>query len=129
MAALMASACSENEVIGFMDEVKLSSSYVAIPVEGGENTITVEAKSDWKIDNIITKITTNKDGSVDTTWSQMPDWLTITPMEGKAGKTTRYGLFLPGCVRVPRYSRICSGVSSSTYARAAWKLPQPHVPR
>ena len=73
MAALMASACSENEVIGFMDEVKLSSSYVAIPVEGGENTITVEAKSDWKIDNIITKITTNKDGSVDTTWSQMPD--------------------------------------------------------
>ena len=88
MAALMASACSENEVIGFMDEVKLSSSYVAIPVEGGENTITVEAKSDWKIDNIITKITTNKDGSVDTTWSQMPDWLTITPMEGKAGKTT-----------------------------------------
>ena len=54
MAALMASACSENEVIGFMDEVKLSSSYVAIPVEGGENTITVEAKSDWKIDNIIT---------------------------------------------------------------------------
>ena len=60
MAALMASACSENEVIGFMDEVKLSSSYVAIPVEGGENTITVEAKSDWKIDNIITKITTNK---------------------------------------------------------------------
>ena len=88
MAALMASACSENEVIGFMDEVKLSSSYVAIPVEGGENTITVEAKSDWKIDNIITKITTNKDGSVDTTWSQIPDWLTITPMEGKAGKTT-----------------------------------------
>ena len=88
MAALMASACSENEVIGFMDEVKLSSSYVAIPVEGGENTITVEAKSDWKIDNIITKITTNKDGSVDTTWSQIPDWLTISPMEGKAGKTT-----------------------------------------
>ena len=30
---------------------------------------------------------------------------------------SRYGLFLPGCVRVPRYSRICSGVSSSTYAR------------
>ena len=88
MAALMASACSENEVIGFMDEVKLSSSYVAIPVEGGQNTITVEAKSDWKIDNIITKITTNKDGSVDTTWSQIPDWLTISPMEGKAGKTT-----------------------------------------
>lgn len=88
LAALMATACSENEVIGLMDEVKLSSSFVAIPVEGGQTTFTVEAKGDWKIDDIVTKITTNKDGSVDTTWSQMPSWLTVTPTQGTAGKTT-----------------------------------------
>lgn len=88
LAALMATACSENEVIGLMDEVKLSSSFVAIPAEGGQTTFTVEAKGDWKIDDIVTKITTNKDGSVDTTWSQMPSWLTVTPTHGTAGKTT-----------------------------------------
>ncbi|MGN1255546.1 MAG: BACON domain-containing protein [Bacteroidaceae bacterium] len=88
LAALMATACSENEVIGLMDEVKLSSSFVAIPAEGGQATFTVEAKGDWKIDDIVTKITTNKDGSVDTTWSQMPSWLTVTPTQGTAGKTT-----------------------------------------
>ncbi|MGN0234486.1 MAG: BACON domain-containing protein, partial [Bacteroidaceae bacterium] len=88
LTALMATACSENEVIGLMDEVKLSSSYVAIHMDGGDATVTVEAKSDWKIDEIITKITTNKDGSVDTTWSVTPDWLTISPSEGSAGKTT-----------------------------------------
>lgn len=88
LAALMATACSEHEVIGLMDEVKLSSSFVAIPVEGGQTTFTVEAKGDWKIDDIVTKITTNKDGSVDTTWSQMPSWLTVTPTQGTAGKTT-----------------------------------------
>lgn len=88
LTALLATACSENEVIGSMDEIKLSSTFVAIPVEGGDASVTVEAKSDWKIDEIITKISTNKDGTVDTTWSKRPDWLTITPTEGAAGKAT-----------------------------------------
>ena len=87
LGALLATACSENEVIGSMNEVKLSSTFVSIPTQGGEADVTVDAKDDWKVGEIITKIAT-KNGVKDTTWSQIPDWLTITPTEGTAGKTT-----------------------------------------
>ena len=33
---------------------------------------------------------------------------------------SRYGLFLPGSVSVPRFSRISSAVWSSTYAKPFW---------
>lgn len=87
LTALLATACSEEQVMGSMDEVKLSSTFVTLPVEGGEASVTVEAQDDWKVGEIITKIAT-KNGVTDTTWSSRPDWLTITPDEGTAGKTT-----------------------------------------
>lgn len=87
LTALLATACSEDQVMGSMNEVKLSSTFVTLPVDGGETSVTVEAQDDWKVGEIITKIAT-KNGVTDTTWSSRPDWLTITPDEGKAGKTT-----------------------------------------
>ena len=71
-----------------MDVVKLSSTFAAIPSEGGEIEITVEAKGEWKLDSIITKISKNKTGGKDTTWLKKPDWITVTPSEGAAGVTT-----------------------------------------
>lgn len=88
LGAFLAASCSENEVIGSMDVVKLSSTFAAIPSEGGEIEITVEAKGEWKLDSIITKISKNKTGGKDTTWLKKPDWITVTPSEGAAGVTT-----------------------------------------
>lgn len=88
LGAFLAASCSENEVIGSMDVVKLSSTFAAIPSEGGETEITVEAKGEWKLDSIITKISNNKTGGKDTTWLKKPDWITVTPSEGAAGVTT-----------------------------------------
>lgn len=64
--ALMFVGCQEEE--RFLDEVKVSQSYVAIPAEGGQVEITVNALDNWEITGI-------------------PEWLTVSPATGAAGET------------------------------------------
>ena len=64
----LAAGCNQMEPDHYLDEVKLSSSYVAINMDGGSSTITVEATESWSI-------------------STMPQWLTISPASGSAGST------------------------------------------
>ena len=73
-AALVA-ACSlaigcTKETLTVLDEVKVSSSYVALSNNEGNNsvTITVTAKDSWSINAI-------------------PEWVNISPMSGNAGET------------------------------------------
>lgn len=68
--------CQEPE--RFLEEVKVSKSYVAIPVAGGDVKVDVDAVADWTI----------------TAWDlseskeiEMPSWLTVTPLSGAKGKT------------------------------------------
>lgn len=58
--------CQEEE--RFLDEVKVSQSYIAIPAEGGQVEVTVTAAADWEITDI-------------------PEWLTVSPATGAAGET------------------------------------------
>lgn len=55
----------------FFDEIRVSSSYVAIDVNGGTTTIDITTNSDWAMD--VTEI---------------PEWLTVTPTSGSAGNGT-----------------------------------------
>ena len=69
LAAALAFAfvgCQEEE--RFLDEVKVSQSFVSIPVEGGSTEITVNAADDWAIAGV-------------------PEWLTVSPASGAAGET------------------------------------------
>lgn len=66
-ALTLAVGCQES-IEPHLDEVKVSSSYVAIPAQGGSDTITVNAVFDW-------------------TLSDVPEWLTVTPASGVAGET------------------------------------------
>ena len=68
--------CQEQE--RFLEEVKVSKSYVAIPVEGDEVKIQVEALAEWNITAWDAKAEKN---------IEIPEWLTITPMSGAAGKS------------------------------------------
>ena len=68
LAALALTSCVE-DLERHLDEVQVSSSYVALPAEGGSQTITVTSTADWK-------------------FSEIPDWLTISPESGAAGETT-----------------------------------------
>ena len=52
----------------FLDEVQVSQSVVAIPVEGGQVEVTVTANDAWEI-------------------AGAPEWLTVSPASGAAGET------------------------------------------
>ena len=66
-AVAFATGCQES-LERHLDEVQVSSSYVAIPAGGGSKTITVTATAKWTISNI-------------------PEWLAIAPETGEAGET------------------------------------------
>lgn len=64
------SSCSDDDAITLLDEIQVSSSYVAIDEAGGSNTITLNAKEAWTFDA-----------------EELPAWLTVSPMNGGAGET------------------------------------------
>ncbi len=66
-AVAFATGCQES-LERHLAEVQVSSSYVAIPAEGGSKTITVTATGEWTISNV-------------------PDWLAVAPESGAAGET------------------------------------------
>ncbi len=73
-AVALMTSCADEEVMTLLDEIRVSSSYVAIPEEGGSTTITVTTQDSWTIE----KVTTEKDDV---------EWLTISSTSGSAGET------------------------------------------
>ena len=64
------SSCSDDDAMTLLDEIQVSSSYVALDEAGGSNTITLNAKEAWSFDE-----------------AELPEWLTVSPMNGGAGET------------------------------------------
>ncbi len=82
MAALMMFvSCSDDFEPTYLDDVRLSTSYVSIPVDGGNSTITVTAQGDWALQS--QKWIAGKD----TTIAATPKWLTVSTVSGGAGET------------------------------------------
>ena len=65
----LAAGCNQIEPDHYLDQVKLSSSYVAISMTGGSTPIQIDATDSWTI-------------------SGAPSWLTISPVSGGAGSGT-----------------------------------------
>jgi len=66
--ALMVS-CDDEFSVTLLDEIQVSSSYVAIPVAGGSTSIDVTANDSWTVENNLT-------------------WLTVSSTTGSAGEST-----------------------------------------
>ena len=67
-AAALFSGCKE-EGDTYYDEIRVSQSYVGIPMEGGEKEIDVKATFQWAFDE-----------------ESIPEWLTVEPKSGPAGE-------------------------------------------
>lgn len=65
-AALAFVGCQQEEK--FLEEVQVSQSLIALPIEGGSAEITVTAADKWEIAGV-------------------PEWLTVAPVKGEAGET------------------------------------------
>lgn len=79
--------CSDDNDAVYLNEVQVSSSYVAIPVGGGSETITLKASDNWEFDKVFQKIIQKEDGTKDTIYTETPDWLTVSQVSGGAGET------------------------------------------
>ena len=65
----LAAGCDQIEPDHFLDEVKVSSSYVPISMNGGSATFQIETTDSWNI-------------------TGAPSWLTVSPAAGSAGSST-----------------------------------------
>lgn len=65
-AALAFVGCQEEE--RFLDELQVSQSIIALPIEGGQVVVDVTAVDNWEITDI-------------------PEWVTVSPASGSAGTT------------------------------------------
>lgn len=89
LAAVAIVGCSDDDTIGSLSQVTLSSSYLDIDAAGGSTTLTINANSDWKFNNVYSVITDNKTtGKKDTTWYPTPTWLTVSQSSGTSGSST-----------------------------------------
>ncbi len=74
MCTLLFTSCDnvDTKEMKYLDQVRVSSSYVGLPTAGGSTTLTVTAAADWTIEADSTLLS----------------WLTISPMSGAAGEHT-----------------------------------------
>lgn len=77
-AALMFAGCRQVEMTGSFDNIKLDKTYLSIPQEGGEATVTITATEAWEI------VTTYMDRGDE---KPVADWLTIDKTNGTEGET------------------------------------------
>ena len=61
-------SCSNDYEPTYLEEVRVSQSYIGFAAEGSTTTIEVDATADWLITTV-------------------PEWVTVSPMSGSAGKT------------------------------------------
>lgn len=81
MSAVFTS-CSDDNDPTYLDEVQVSSSYVAIPQDGGTAEITVTASGEWAFTS------QRWIAGKDTTVAAAPQWLSLSTVAGDAGQTT-----------------------------------------
>ena len=70
-ALFVFSACNKETTEHYLSEIQVSTSYLAIPVNGGSASTTVTATGSWSIDG-----------------ESLPSWLTASTLSGSAGEST-----------------------------------------
>ena len=86
LVALFAS-CSEDSDPTYLDEVKVSSSIITLPTEGGSVTVTVNAADNWQFAKVFEEKTKDAEGNETSTFSELPAWLSADKLSGSAGET------------------------------------------
>lgn len=83
-AGLFAFVACEKEGATSLDSIQLDKTYLSIPAEGGDATLTINAKEAWAFakDVVIGKDDDKKDIK-----SELPTWLTASTLSGEAGET------------------------------------------
>ena len=72
-AVALMTNCNDNDDITLLKEIQVSSSYVAIPEDGGSTSITITTQDSWMAEKVVTE-------------KDPVEWLTISSTSGSAGQ-------------------------------------------
>ena len=86
MLAMMTS-CADEESMTLLDEIKVSSSYVAIPEGGGSASITVTTQESWTAEKVFIWETKDIDGEKVRVVKDSINWLSLSTIIGSAGES------------------------------------------
>ena len=117
MALAMLTSCSDDEVVTYPDGLRVSSSYMALPVEGGSASIDVYCNQKWEVDTVgaFPKKEPWFDYSVSS--SDKGQVLTITADETLDGRSTSIKLVTEGgSTQIINVMQGLSTVSTATCA-------------
>ena len=117
MALAMLTSCSDDEVVTYPDGLRVSSSYMALPVEGGSASIDVYCNQKWEVDTVgaFPKKEPWFDYSVSS--SDKGQVLTITADETLDGRSTSFKIVAEnGTAQIINVIQGLSTVSTATCA-------------
>ena len=97
LSALLFVGCSDDNEVGQLGSIQLDQTYVSIPETGGDVTVTINASSDWKFDDIYSVEVTKDDvkqkytfpvpTTYDKTNEEFVQWLKPSVVSGPKGET------------------------------------------
>jgi hypothetical protein len=88
----MFTGCSEDNDAIYLDNIRLSSTYVSLSKDGATTDVILTTSAEWSIDE-----------------KTVPEWLTISPMSGAAGTHTLTFTPTPGGSRTATLKINCGG--------------------
>lgn len=123
MALAMLTSCSDDEVVTYPDGLRVSSSYMALPVDGGSTSIDVYCNQKWEVDTVgaFPKKEPWFDYSVSS--SDKGQVLTITADATLDGRSTTIKLVTEG--GTTQYVNVMQGLSTVSTATCAEVIAGP----
>lgn len=87
LSILFMTGCSEDAIVGSLDEISADQTFVSIPAEGGKATVTIKAGQAWEFMlHYYKNAVYNKKDHIDE-MTVLPNWLTASQVSGEAGET------------------------------------------
>ena len=135
VVAALFTACSDDNDPTYLDEIRVSQSYVSLSTTGGSASIEIKANADWHLEKIFKVTTKDADNKDVDTYYETPQWLTVSQTSGGAGQTTltfsaeagegRSAELVIACGSVTQHINIIQGVATVSNATCAEVLAGP----
>ena len=112
LAALLAIGCSDENTVDPLGSITLDQTFVSIPADGGDASITVKASGDWAFDKIFN---VGKDADGNAIYAELPTWLTADKTAGSAGETVVTFHADKATAAAATFGKVCTDRNSGSY--------------
>ena len=87
VAAVFTSCSDDNNDPTYLDEIRVSQSYVSLSTSGGSASITLTATGNWQFEKIFKVTTKDAEGNKIDNFYETPTWLSVSQTSGGAGQS------------------------------------------